>query len=114
MLILTISEVEARELALGCKAVPLRAVQNRDISLNRARALYANADIYLLDDILMAVDSRVGRAIFDKAIKGFLNTKTVIVSVFYVCTSLASKIHRFTVCHSRFTTRFRVFQGHLF
>lgn len=34
-----------------------------------ARALYANADVVLLDDPLSALDSRVGRAVAQQAIK---------------------------------------------
>ena len=41
-----------------------------------ARAVYSNADIYLLDDPLSAVDSKVGRDIFEKCINGILNNKT--------------------------------------
>jgi ABC-type transport system involved in cytochrome bd biosynthesis fused ATPase/permease subunit len=36
--------------------------------LNLARALYQEADVYLLDDPLSAVDAIVGRHLFDKAI----------------------------------------------
>ena len=32
-------------------------------------ACYANADVYLLDDPLSAVDSHVGRALFEKCIR---------------------------------------------
>ena len=41
-----------------------------------ARAVYSNADIYLLDDPLSAVDSKVGHDIFEKCIKGALDNKT--------------------------------------
>ena len=41
-----------------------------------ARAVYSNADIYLLDDPLSAVDSKVGRDIFEKCINGVLSNKT--------------------------------------
>ena len=44
-----------------------------------ARAVYSNADIYLLDDPLSAVDSRVGHDIFEKCIKGVLDNKTRLV-----------------------------------
>ena len=43
--------------------------------VNLARALYIDADIYLLDDPLSAVDARVGRHLFDNAIKSFLDGK---------------------------------------
>ena len=41
-----------------------------------ARAVYVDADLYLLDDPLSAVDYKVGRHIFEKCIKGFLGEKT--------------------------------------
>ena len=41
-----------------------------------ARAVYSNADIYLLDDPLSAVDSKVGYDIFEKCINGVLDNKT--------------------------------------
>lgn len=34
--------------------------------LSCCRAVYLNADIYLLDDPLSAVDTHVGRELFDK------------------------------------------------
>ncbi len=50
--------------------------QKQRISL--ARSLYSNADIYMLDDPLSAVDSHVGKSIFDSVIgpKGLLKEKT--------------------------------------
>lgn len=40
------------------------------------RAVYKEADIYLLDDPLSAVDIRVGHHLFDDCICGFLEGKT--------------------------------------
>lgn len=40
-----------------------------------ARAVYSDQDIILLDDPLSAVDQNVGRHIFEKCIKGFLQEK---------------------------------------
>lgn len=47
--------------------------------VNLARAVYRDADLYLLDDPLSAVDARVGRHLFDECIKGFLKSKTRIL-----------------------------------
>lgn len=41
-----------------------------------ARALFANADVVLLDDPLSALDSRVGRAVAQQAIKQVGRTHT--------------------------------------
>ncbi|CAL8406687.1 unnamed protein product [Arctogadus glacialis] len=43
--------------------------------VNLARAVYEDADIYLLDDPLSAVDTEVGRHLFEKCICGILKDK---------------------------------------
>ena len=43
--------------------------------INLARALYQDADIYLLDDPLSAVDSKVSRLLLEDCIKKHLNNK---------------------------------------
>ncbi|XP_035825063.1 multidrug resistance-associated protein 1 [Aplysia californica] len=61
---------------IGEKGINLSGGQKQRVSL--ARALYSDADIYLLDDPLSAVDSHVGRHIFDQVIghTGMLGHKT--------------------------------------
>ncbi|CAH1986538.1 unnamed protein product [Acanthoscelides obtectus] len=61
---------------IGEKGINLSGGQKQRISL--ARAVYSNADIYLLDDPLSAVDSHVGKHIFENVIgpKGLLSHKT--------------------------------------
>ncbi|XP_074036470.1 multidrug resistance-associated protein 1-like [Leptinotarsa decemlineata] len=61
---------------IGEKGINLSGGQKQRVSL--ARAVYANADIYFLDDPLSAVDSHVGKHIFEKVIgpKGILKDKT--------------------------------------
>jgi len=58
------------------QGINLSGGQKQRVSL--ARASYYNADVYLLDDPLSAVDSHVGKHIFDKVIgpKGVLKRKT--------------------------------------
>ncbi|OCF43197.1 metal resistance protein ycf1 [Kwoniella heveanensis CBS 569] len=64
---------------VGEKGVSLSGGQKARISL--ARAVYSRADIYLLDDPLAAVDSHVGRHIFDNVIgpNGLLKGKARIL-----------------------------------
>ncbi|XP_056645134.1 ATP-binding cassette sub-family C member 4-like [Diorhabda sublineata] len=47
--------------------------------VNLARAVYTEADIYLLDDPLSAVDTKVGRHLFDECIVKYLKGKTRIL-----------------------------------
>ena len=62
---------------LGEKGLNLSGGQKARIAL--ARALYSNADIYLLDDPLSAVDAFVGNKLFTKVMKKYLNGKTRIL-----------------------------------
>lgn len=51
---------------VGLQGVNLSGGQKQRISL--ARAVYFDADVYLLDDPLSAVDSRVGKHLFDQVL----------------------------------------------
>lgn len=64
---------------IGEKGINLSGGQKQRVSL--ARAVYQNADVYLLDDPLSAVDSHVGKHLFDQVIgnKGMLAGKTRIL-----------------------------------
>ncbi|CAG2178592.1 unnamed protein product, partial [Oppiella nova] len=64
---------------IGEKGINLSGGQRQRVSL--ARAVYSDADIYLLDDPLSAVDAHVGRHLFDETIgpKGILRKKTRIL-----------------------------------
>ncbi|XP_060850029.1 probable multidrug resistance-associated protein lethal(2)03659 isoform X2 [Rhopalosiphum padi] len=62
---------------VGERGVSLSGGQRARINL--ARAVYKQADIYLLDDPLSAVDTHVGRHLFRKCIKGYLRDKTCIL-----------------------------------
>ncbi|XP_053600633.1 ATP-binding cassette sub-family C member 4-like isoform X2 [Plodia interpunctella] len=62
---------------VGERGVSLSGGQRARINL--ARAVYKEADIYLLDDPLSAVDTQVAKHIFEKCIKKYLEDKTVIL-----------------------------------
>jgi len=61
---------------IGEKGINLSGGQKQRVSL--ARAAYSDADIYLLDDPLSAVDVHVGKSIFDEMLgtNGILKNKT--------------------------------------
>ena len=59
--------------AVGEKGISLSGGQKARVNL--ARCLYVDADIYLMDDPLSAVDAHVGRHLVDEAINGFLRGK---------------------------------------
>lgn len=58
---------------VGERGVSLSGGQKARINL--ARAVYRKADIYLLDDPLSAVDTHVGKHIFERCINDFLSSK---------------------------------------
>eukprot|EP00762_Andalucia_godoyi_P000617 ANDGO_05406.mRNA.1 ABC transporter C family member 2 len=62
---------------IGERGINLSGGQKQRVNL--ARAVYADVDIYFLDDCLSAVDSHVGRHIFDQCISKELEKKTRIL-----------------------------------
>ncbi|CAG9819495.1 unnamed protein product [Phaedon cochleariae] len=63
---------------VGERGVSLSGGQRARINL--ARAVYVDADIYLFDDPLSAVDTHVGKHLFEQCIKGYLKGKTRILA----------------------------------
>ncbi|WKY15512.1 hypothetical protein Q1695_000749 [Nippostrongylus brasiliensis] len=62
---------------VGDRGTSLSGGQKARLAL--ARAIYSDADIFLLDDPLSAVDATVGRFLFEKCICGHLRNKIVIL-----------------------------------
>lgn len=62
---------------VGERGASLSGGQKARISL--ARACYRNAAIYLLDDPLSAVDTHVGKHLFEQCLRGLLRDKIVIL-----------------------------------
>ncbi|KAI8540451.1 hypothetical protein RHMOL_Rhmol09G0264600 [Rhododendron molle] len=62
---------------IGERGVNLSGGQKQRIQL--ARALYQDADIYLLDDPFSAVDAHTATSLFNEYVMGALSTKTVLL-----------------------------------
>ena len=69
--------VNGVETQIGERGVNISGGQRARISL--ARACYSDADIYLLDDPLSAVDPPVARKLFSECIRGYLKDKAVLL-----------------------------------
>lgn len=65
------------ETLVGERGVLLSGGQKARINL--ARAIYTNADVYLLDDPLSSVDNHIGKQLFEKCVLGYLKGKTRIL-----------------------------------
>ncbi|ODV86696.1 hypothetical protein CANARDRAFT_174758 [[Candida] arabinofermentans NRRL YB-2248] len=63
---------------VGERGITLSGGQKARINL--ARAVYADRDILLMDDVLSAVDAKVGKHIMNEGILGLLNGKTRILA----------------------------------
>lgn len=62
---------------VGDRGISLSGGQKARVNL--ARAVYKDADVYLLDDPLSAVDTHVGKELFTNCVAGFLKDKTCIL-----------------------------------
>lgn len=81
---------------IGERGITLSGGQKARINL--ARAVYKTKDIFLFDDVLSAVDSRVGKHIMDECMLGLLKSKTIILATHQL--SLIEKADRVIVLSS--------------
>lgn len=70
------------ETVVGERGIDLSGGQKARISL--ARAVYSNANIYLLDDPFSALDHNVGKQIYDKLVCVYLRDKCIILATHQV------------------------------
>ena len=73
-MIINYSVLDRDDTEIGERGVTLSGGQKQ--RLNIARAVFVDADVILLDDPLSAVDSHVGRHLFEKCFLGALQGKT--------------------------------------
>ncbi|KAF8938179.1 hypothetical protein BGZ58_001414 [Dissophora ornata] len=69
--------VDGDKTVIGEKGINLSGGQKQRISI--ARAVYADADVYIFDDPLSAVDAHVDHQIFEQALTSILASKTRIL-----------------------------------
>lgn len=62
---------------IGEKGINLSGGQKTRVAI--ARAVYADSDLFLLDDPLSAVDAHVGSEIFHNCFKSYLSSKTILL-----------------------------------
>ncbi len=63
-----------------CRIIIITKALSSQGRISLARAVYREADIYLLDDPLAAVDSVIGKLIFVECIQKFLQGKIVLLA----------------------------------
>ncbi|KHJ99613.1 ABC transporter, ATP-binding protein [Oesophagostomum dentatum] len=68
-----------RGTSLSGMKVPSSTIGGQKARIALARAIYSDADVFLLDDPLSAVDATVGRFLFEKCICGYLKDKVVVL-----------------------------------
>ena len=79
----TVANLPKKEMSeIGERGVYLGVRTKAQIGL--ARALYANADLYLLDDPLSGLDIKLANQIFKRAVQGFLRGKTVVLATHHL------------------------------
>lgn len=62
---------------IGERGITMSGGQKQRVSI--ARAVYADADVYLMDDPLSAVDAHVGKALFEGCLTGALAGRTIVL-----------------------------------
>ena len=63
---------------LGERGINISGGQKARVAL--ARALYSDADLYILDDVLSAVDAHVKQKLWEGCLRGYLKGKTIVLA----------------------------------
>ena len=102
---------------IGERGINLSGGQKTRVCL--ARAIFSDADVFLMDDPLSAVDVHVGRKIVEETITGILKSKTRLITThqlqflhvadrIVVRFVLSLVIYRARCCHWRSSTNSRI------
>ena len=92
------------------QGINLSGGQKQRVSL--ARAVYQDADVYLLDDPLSAVDSHVGKHIFEKVIGPEGRLKGKVSRYVFACVCLLYRVVAW-LCRSNLTWRTAQWKGQI-
>ncbi|KAF7342738.1 ABC protein [Mycena sanguinolenta] len=85
----------------GEKGINLSGGQKQRVNI--ARALYCNADVYIFDDPLSAVDAHVGKTLFHTAIQGLVARGKAVLLVTHALHFLSQCDYIYTLNHGRIT-----------
>lgn len=78
------------ETEIGERGINLSGGQKQRISI--ARAVYSEADIFLIDDALSALDAQVANKVLNNVFLGLLKGKTLVISTHYL--NILEKVDR--------------------
>jgi ABC-type multidrug transport system fused ATPase/permease subunit len=85
---------------IGERGINLSGGQKQRVSI--ARAVYGDADVYIFDDPLSALDAEVGKHVFNECFMTLLKNKTKVVVTHHV--HYAEKVDKIALMHVNYST----------